>query len=404
MARYTARHIAIITGKSIVTLLLVGLLAIVATSISPIYNFSDPQPFSGSDVFDPYRHTDSCQVWIRANLHTHTLIPTPLNECDYSAEETIEAYRTLGYDIVALTNHNYITQHPNPKQHTPAYEHGYNLLKYHKIAFGAERVMRFDHLLPVLASQRQWQIDLLNNSCQLVQLNHPLRTPLTTHDIMRKLSGYTLMELDSGLSTECEYWDEALSAGHYSFGVANDDLHHPDRTAKIARRCTFIASPTESWEDVERTLREGGFYAMRLPDYGDGDWTTKRSAQQTIPRIVKIGAEGDTLRMQLSKSAERIVIYGAAHRTLLDLSDTSSVEYVLPHDEPYARLVAHFATGEVIYTNPFARYNKLEGDYPTTNSEHSINMALTALYNLIIAAICGTIVVITLRLWRKTRD
>jgi hypothetical protein len=91
MARYTARHIAIITGKSIVTLLLVGLLAIVATSISPIYNFSDPQPFSGSDVFDPYRHTDSCQVWIRANLHTHTLIPTPLNECDYSAEETIEA-------------------------------------------------------------------------------------------------------------------------------------------------------------------------------------------------------------------------------------------------------------------------------------------------------------------------
>jgi hypothetical protein len=31
------------------------------------------------------------------------------------------------------------------------------------------------------------------------------------------------MELDTHVSTENEYWDWALSAGHYSFGVANDD-------------------------------------------------------------------------------------------------------------------------------------------------------------------------------------
>ena len=48
---------------------------------------------------------------------------------------------------------------------------------------------------------------------------------------MQKLGGYRIMELDSGKSTENEYWDWALSAGHYSFGLANDDLHYPDKSA-----------------------------------------------------------------------------------------------------------------------------------------------------------------------------
>ena len=48
------------------------------------------------------------------------------------------------------------------------------------------------------------------------------------------------MELDSGKSTENEYWDWALSAGHYSFGLANDDLHYPDKSSRIAVRCNFL--------------------------------------------------------------------------------------------------------------------------------------------------------------------
>ena len=77
------------------------------------------------------------------------------------------------------------------------------------------------------------------------------------------------------------------------------------------------------------------------------------------------------------------------------------MEYALPHDEPYARFVAYFSTGEVIYTNPFARYDKSRGDYPTTNSEHSVNITLTILYNLLLATLCGATIVATYRLWRK---
>lgn len=401
MAGTYYKQIAKIVGKGIITLLLGMLLCIVITSISPIYDFAEPTPFSGPDIFNPYRNIDTLTAWQRANFHTHTRIDSPLNECDYSPEETLEAYDKLGYDIVTFTNHNYITEHPIKEQHVSAYEHGYNLLKYHKVVFGAERVMRFDHILPILPSQRQWQIDMLSAECDFMQLNHPLRTPLTSSAMMRKLSGYTIMELDSGRSTECEYWDEALSAGHYSFGLANDDLHYPDRSDKIARRCNFLSSPSANWADVRHTLLEGGYYSMRLPDYGNGDWATKYDEQRNIPRITKIGVTSDTIYIELSESAERIVAYGENHRTLIDISSVDGLKYALPHDEPYVRFVAYFSSGEVIYTNPFARYDKLAGDYPSTNSQHSINIALTVVYNLIIALLSAAIIVTICRLLRK---
>ena len=390
-----------IVGKSVVTLLLVAVCIVLATSLSPIYNFAEPKPFSGSDIFNPYSNVDTITTWKRANFHTHTRIDSHLNECEYSPEATVEAYDKLGYDIVTITNHNYRTPHPHHEEYALAYEHGYNLLKYHKLVFGAERVMLFDHLLPILPSQRQWQLDMLGAECDFLQINHPLRTPLTSDDIMRKLSGYMIMELDSGHSTECEYWDVALSAGHYSFGLANDDLHHPDRSDKIARRCNFLFSPSTEWRDVARTLREGGYYSMRLPDYGSGDWEQKYAANSNLPRITSIGVNGNTIYLSLSQKAEKIVAYGSEHRTLVELSNADRVDYLLAHNEPYARFVIYFDSGEVIYTNPFARYDKSRGDYPTTNSEHSVNITLTILYNLLLAALCSVTLVAISRIWRK---
>ena len=209
------------------------------------------------------------------------------------------------------------------------------------------------------------------------------------------------MELDSGHSTECEYWDVALSAGHYSFGLANDDLHYPDRSDKIARRCNFLFTPSTEWRDVARTLREGGYYSMRLPDYGSGDWEQKYAANSNLPRITSIGVNGNTIYLSLSQKAEKIVAYGSEHRTLVELSNADRVDYLLAYNEPYARFVVYFDSGEVIYTNPFARYDKSLGDYPTTNSEHSVNITLTILYNLLLAALCSVMLVAISRLWRK---
>ena len=150
--------------------------------------------------------SDIC--WKRANFHTHTRVKGILNECEYWPAETDEAYRKFGYDIVTFSNHNELTLHPyDSLLQVNVYEHGINLFKYHKLVFGCDEVNRFDHLIPLFASQKQFQLDLLGKESDFIQMNHPLRTTGTSKSHMQKLGGYRIMELDSGKSTENEYWD-----------------------------------------------------------------------------------------------------------------------------------------------------------------------------------------------------
>ena len=249
------RKISLFAAKTVLAIILIAVLAVIVTSISPIYDFKAPEPFSGPDVFNPYRNLDTAHCWKRANFHTHTKVEGPLNECAHWPDEVHHALSRFGYDIITFSNHNALTGHPfDSTLQVNVYEHGYNLFKYHKLVFGSKEVNRFDHLVPLIPSQKQFQIDLLSRDSDFITMNHPLRVRGTTKELMEKIGGYELIELDSGISTENEYWDWALSAGHYSFALANDDLHYPDRSHCIAVRCNFLCCPSGCYEDIRRTL------------------------------------------------------------------------------------------------------------------------------------------------------
>lgn len=182
------RKILAALGKTVVALILIALLAVFVTSVSPIYDFSEPKPFSGPDIFNPYKRAgeDSAFCWKRANFHTHTRVKGILNECEYWPAQTDEAYRKFGYDIVTFSNHNELTVHPyDSLLQVNVYEHGINLFKYHKLVFGCEEVNHFDHLIPLFASQKQFQLDLLGEESDFIQMNHPLRTTGTSKSHMQ---------------------------------------------------------------------------------------------------------------------------------------------------------------------------------------------------------------------------
>ena len=366
------------------------------SSVSFIYDFEAPKPFAGEDIFNPYSSLDTTVRWQRASFHNHSRVEGIFNECEYLPDEVEARLKDFGYDIVTISNHNEIT-----RKDAPLYEHGYNLLKFHKLVFGAEEIMRFDHLLPVLLSQRQMQLDMLGKQSGIVQFNHPLRTICTTTLQMQHLEGYRLMELDSGRSTENAYWDEALSAGHYSFGVANDDLHNPDDTRRIAVRCNFIQTASAEYDDIIAALNGGCFYAMRLPDYGNGDWAVKKQRNREIPSIRNIGVEGKSIFINLSEAADSIVVTGDDHRRLMVATNCDNARYTLNDNDTYARFTAYFATGEVIYSNPFARYDASVADTPFREPTHNVNIVLTALFNLAIAIIASALIALIIRVWRR---
>lgn len=378
-----------IAWKVVAAVALIFLLTVFATGFSPIYNFSRPQPFSGPDIFNPYAAFDSTDSWKRANFHTHTRVEGPLNECQYTPAETDEAYRKLGYDIVTFSNHNELTRHPyDSTLQVNVYEHGYNLFKYHKLVFGSQDVDRYDNLIPLLASQKQYQLDRLGESSDFIQMNHPARTEGTCKDHFEKLSGYNIMELDAGKTTENKFWDWALSAGHYSFGLANDDLHYPDRTRKIAVRTNFLMTPSARYDDLKNTLLSGCYYSMRVPDYGHGDWEQKYAGNRNLPYITNIGLAGnDTIFINLSQKADSIRVTGQDHHTLKLVTNSDSLRYSFMPEDTYARITAFFPGDEVIYTNPFARYDSSLSLTPYSPAEHPVNLPLTILYNLLLAVL-----------------
>ena len=386
--------------KVLVSILFLLLLAILVTGVSPIYDFRAPAPFAGDDIYNPYRDLDTAYCWKRASLHTHTRVkgPFPPNESEAWPQEVYDAYRKLGYDIVTFSNHNEITAHPfDSTLQVNVYEQGYSPFKFHKLVFGSDRVKHWDPLLPLLASQKQFELDRLAEGADIIQINHPYRTVGMSEDHMAKLSGYELTELDTHIGTENEYWDWALSAGHYSYGVANDDLHHPQNHWQIGIRCNFLCTPSGRYEDILANLRNGCFYSMRVPDYGNGDWEVKYAKNRELPFIEDIGLNRDTVYMKLSAPADSIRVNGQDHRTLALVEKTDSIGYVFRGEDHFARLTAFFPDGAVIYTNPFARYDASVQASPFSDEPQHINWLLTVLYNLLVLGL----VIATLGLWWK---
>ena len=392
-------------AKLVAALISLFVLTLVISSVGPVYRFRAPRAFSGEDIFNPYAALDTAQGWKRANFHTHTRVkgPWPMNECPEWPAYVDSVYRVLGYDIVTFSNHNEITTHPyDTALQVNVYEHGYSIPQYHLLVFGSEKVNHWDPLLPLTASQKQFALDYLGKTSDFIQMNHPYRVRFSRKSHLEKVSGYEIMELDTHISTENEYWDWALSAGHYSFGLANDDLHFPDRHEKIAIRCNFVQTPSGRYEDIRKALLGGCYYSMRVPDYGNGDWEEKIARNHQLPKVENIGLrDGNTIFMKLSHKADSIRVNGRDHATLALAVQTDSLSYTFRPEDPFARFTAFFPDGAVIYSNPFARYDASAGSFPPKEAPQPVNWVLTLLYNLLLLALASALVAGLVKLFRR---
>lgn len=426
------RRVISIILKTLAVILSVFVVFLCVTGVSPVYRFVPAEPFSGPDIFNPYAalegrgvcsgccdsteicgyplRCDSTEIyggipWKRANFHTHTKVDSWRNECSMYPQETWDSLKSYGYDIVTFSNHNELTRHPfDSTLQVNVYEHGYNFFKYHLLVFGSDRAKQWDVMLPLFTFQKQFLLDWLGRDSDFIQMNHPFRTNGTSRKEMESLGGYRIMELDSGKTTEQEYWDWALSAGRYSFALANDDLHYPDRHWKIARRCNFLFTPSGRYEDLQETLLGGCYYSMRVPDFGDGDWKVKHERNRHLAYVKNIGLrDGNELFITVSTVADSIKVTGQDGRRLAIATACDSLEYTFGPEDCYARFTAYFPDGEVIYSNPFARYDASAATTPYKEFVHPVNITLTILYNMLLLLVCLSASFIVRRMTKKTK-
>ena len=398
-----------LAAKITASILLSVVAATALMSVSPIYRFEGPSPFHGDRIYNPYADFDTTIGWKRACLHTHTRVDKGINECPYYPDVVYSDYIGYGYDILGFSNHQALTPHPvDTSLYIAIYEHGYNLFKFHLNAFGVKKVEKFDHLLPVLLSQKQFMIDRLAADGDFVQFNHPDRTLTVNTRVMEHLSGYRLIEGDSGFEewdlgegTVLRRWDEALSAGRYAHNNINDDNHNSKDPGAIARRCSWINTPTPYWKDVKEQLLKGNFYTTRIPDFGRGDTTAKHAGNRTLPRIKDIGMRGDTIFMILSAPAQTIRVISQNGKTVDSVSSASIIEYAMTEDDPYIRMTARYGNGTTVYTNAFARYS--EGDSPYREFAHPVRWGMTVIWNLLLLSAASACIWCCVLMFRKRR-
>ncbi len=395
------KKISIISAKILASIVLLALLIVFGLSFSPIYNFADPKPFTGEVIFNPYSELDPTIGWKRANFHTHTKVDEGINECPFYPDQVLKDYKQYGYDILSFSNHQALTTYPgDSKYQIWVYEHGYNLLKFHQLVFGSTTIQKFDNIFPILTSQKQYIIDILNRNCDFIVFNHPDRTFCTRKKDMVRLTGYKMIEGDSGKDSDLKHWDEALSAGRYSFNLCSDDNHNSQDLNRIARRCSWLNTSSVEYSDIKDILLKGCFYSMNIPNFGDGDLEIKIDKNSKLPEIKEIGLRGDTIYIEVSQSASSIEIIGQDGVKKGIIENSSKAEYKMGLYDTYIRFTVKFPNGVIIYSNPFAKCSS--GD-PYQSLPYSINWLSTIGFNSFIVLLIMGCVSLFVRCWSKKR-
>ena len=346
----------------VLLLLIIGCV-LIGFLVAPIYKFPEPKPFGGDKIYDPYKGIDSTTVWRKANFHAHSKLKFFTNGAK-PIEEVVDDYRSYGYDIIGISNYQTISRYEPQRRsehHIPVYEHGYNVFKFHQLIFGAESHSYRDILLPVTLCQKQYLLTTLGEKADILCVNHPAFTLMFKPEDMRSLSGYRLIEGESGMAKSAAFWDEGLSSGHPSFNLSGDDSHNTDRPHDIATDCNFIPAASCRYEDIIDRLEAGRYYSMKIPNFGDGDTTVKRAKNLDLPRLTSVSFNKDTIRVGFSRPATVTFIgQGGIQKAEIHAKDTTAA-YGFTKEDTYIRVDAVFEDGVHIFLNPWFRY---EGDDP----------------------------------------
>ncbi|MBQ3820737.1 MAG: hypothetical protein II809_04660, partial [Bacteroidales bacterium] len=105
------KNVLMFSARLLASFVPVFIIVICLFSVSPIYDFSEPAPFEGPDIYNPYEGLDTTRRWKRANFHTHTRVDNILNECPEYPDVVYRDYMKMGYDILTFSNHNQLTVH-----------------------------------------------------------------------------------------------------------------------------------------------------------------------------------------------------------------------------------------------------------------------------------------------------
>lgn len=271
--------------------------------------------------------------WLRGNLHCHS---TNSDGCS-TPQEIVDQYAQQGYDFLAITDHDYLTD-PSTLD-----SRGLVLLAGSEVTAHGPDLLHLDAPRKVMPSADRQQV--LAEIAQVggwAVANHPNWGEAFCHVTQAELErwqGYVGIEIYNaiirflaGSPLATDRWDRLLSAGRRVWGFANDDSHAPEHVGK-AWNVVQCAERTRT--AICDALRCGRFYAS------------------TGVVIDEIRTEDHTLYLRAA-DAEQIVLL-SDHGVRRASAEGGQLAYVCPPDAGWTYLRAEcYGRGEAMaWTQPF---------------------------------------------------
>jgi len=381
--------------------LLMAVTFFVLYSIAPVYDFEEPQPFSGEKIHNPYEGVDST-TWKKGNFQIQARAWMSITDGRKNDPKAVYAiYEQLGYDIITITDYMKINQFGKSKSgFIPAYEHGYGVWKTHQVCLGTDRVVWLDYPFYQNIHHKQHIINCLRPHTEVVCVVHPrVRKGYVTDD-MKWLTNYDLLEAVSNYVNSLEYWDAALSAGHLVYIIFNDDSHDVLNPSKVGRFCTFVNTESLAEADILHAMKSGKAYGVKINMFEGADYFQKAIDHRNLPILKSVLVNNDTLIVEVSRKASIFTFIGAGGITKKSVTDTNRAFYCLTPEDQYVRTEIIFQDNTQFWLNPVVRY---EDDAPRKAVLPEINLLRTWLQRMIALIIAVMIVVFVVKI-RKARS
>ena len=309
-----------------------------------IYNFDEPKPFEGPNIYNPYQNWDTTGL-LKANLHAHTTAWGGTTNGENSPKQLIEAYQEKDYDVIGISNYFTINNDfDTNKYYIPLYEHGLNIFKTHKQAINPSDVLYFDFPFFQNTSQKQLVINKLRAKDAVVAINHPKFMDGHTLKDLKFLSGYHFIEVLNHYRISDKYWDAALSSGKLVWLLANDDVHDLSGTWNHFVMWNMIAHSGDKKELLDN-LTSGKSYGMKGKKAGV--WNKLEYC-----KIIE-----DTLRIKFAKNVDSLKLIGQNGGFIKVLTKNNEISIPVSEMGPYTRCVAN-TNWYAIYLNPLVRFKE----------------------------------------------
>ena len=211
-------------------------------------------------------------TWYKAGLHIHTT----RSDGDVELPVRVEQYKSRGYDILAVTDHEETSEvapfctedfllisglETHPKSPVPAMPH-------HLLCLNVPVGLSFDDETPM-----EERLSVLREAGGFVATAHPYWCGFTLEELLPlREHGVQAVEVynsdcrHNGRADSSVHWDHLLSRGWRIPAIAVDDTHS---NVSLGLAWTMIKAEALTLDAIMAALHAGAFYASTGPDFTD---------------------------------------------------------------------------------------------------------------------------------------